>query len=244
MRNIKLTISYDGTNYRGWQVQARGKTVQGEIERALLNISGKKHGVHGAGRTDSGVHANAQVAHFKTALSIPEKNIPLALNSVLPEDIAVIRASYVNDDFHARFDARSKHYRYHVYNSRRRDPFKERYSWRVPYELDVPLMRKEAGALIGRHDFKAFQARDKRERTSVRNISRLCVTRKRSSVIIDISADGFLYNMVRNIVGTLIDTGRGYLPGGSMKKILKSRDRTKAGPTAPARGLFLVNIRY
>ena len=244
MRTIKLTISYDGTAYKGWQVQKNGRTVQEEIEKSIKRVFGKKHRVQAASRTDAGVHAKAQAVHFKTASSIPEGKIAIALNAALPEDIAVLRAGEVPADFHSRFDARSKHYRYHILNSRDRDPFKEKYSWRVPYELDIPLMRKEAAFLVGRHDFKSFQARDKRERASVRRILRLAIKKNRSSVDIDIEADGFLYNMVRNIVGTLVEIGRGYLPPGSMKRILAGKDRTKAGPTAPAKGLFLIEVRY
>jgi tRNA pseudouridine38-40 synthase len=244
MRNIKLTISYDGTNYKGWQIQKNGRTIQEEVERAIIRVFGKKHRIHGASRTDAGVHAKAQVAHFKTPLTIPVKKIPVALNMALPEDVAVIHAEEVSPDFHSRFDPRSKHYRYCILNSRNRDPFSERYSWRVPYKLDIPLMKKEAAVLAGRHDFRSFQARDKRERTSVRKIFYISIRGKKDFLTVDIEADGFLYNMVRNIVGTLVDIGRGYLAPGSMRKILKNRDRTTAGPTAPARGLFLVDVKY
>jgi len=244
MRNIKLTISYDGTSYRGWQIQKNGRTVQEEIEQAIMKAFGKGHRVHGASRTDAGVHAKAQVAHFKTPLAIPAGKMPMALNMVLPEDIAVTHAEEVPPDFHSRFDARSKRYRYRILNSRHRDPFSEKYSWRIPYKLDVPLMKKEAAFLEGRHDFKSFQARDKRERTSERRIFRIDIGKRKAFLTIDIEADGFLYNMVRNIVGTMIDIGRGYLPPGSMRKILKSRDRTTAGPTAPAKGLFLLEVKY
>jgi len=244
MRNIKLTISYDGTGYKGWQLQKNGNTVQEEIEKAISKVFGRHHRIHGAGRTDSGVHAKAQVAHFKTPVDIPRNKIPAALNSVLPEDISITRAEYVDGDFHSRFDAVSKLYRYFIFNSRNRDPFRERHSWRVPYTLDVPLMRREARSLLGRHDFKSFQAKDKRERHSVRNVSHIAVKKRGTTVTVDIEADGFLYNMVRNIVGTLVDIGRGYLSGGSMNQILQEKDRTKAGPTAPAKGLFLIEVRY
>lgn len=244
MKTVKLIISYDGTNYKGWQVQKNARTVQQELERAVEKVFGKSHRLYGASRTDSGVHANGQTVHFKSPLLVPETKIPEALNAVLPEDIAVIQAAYADDDFHSRFDATSKRYRYLIINSRKRDPFNERYSWRVPYKLDVPLMRKEAGALIGKHDFKAFQAKDNRERGSIREIFHLGITKKRHSLAIEIEADGFLYNMVRNIVGTLVDIGRGYLPPGSMKRVLEIRDRTKAGPTAPAKGLTLLKVNY
>jgi tRNA pseudouridine38-40 synthase len=244
MRTIKLTISYDGAAYKGWQLQKNGSTVQGKLEEALKKVFGSKHRLHGAGRTDSGVHARAQVAHFRISNSIPVKKIPVALNSVLPEDIAVTQAKEVPDGFHSRFDAKEKNYRYYIYAEKQRDPFHEKYSWRIPYDLDVSLMKKEAKELIGRHDFKSFQARDKKERSSVRTVKSLRIKKETPFVIIDIAADGFLYNMVRNIVGTLVDIGRGYSPPGSMKKILREKDRRQAGPTAPAKGLFLVRIKY
>ncbi len=244
MRNIKLTISYDGTGYKGWQVQANGTTVQEVLEKAIEKVSGRHYRVHGASRTDAGVHANAQVAHFKTRSAIPVGKIPVALNAVLPGDVAVVRAEEVPEDFHSRFDARSKIYRYYVMNSDNRDPFREKYSWRLPYNLNVSLMKREAARLLGRHDFRSFQAKDKRERSSVRKVCRIGIKKKKDIITIEIEADGFVYNMARNIVGTLIDIGRGYMPQGSMKKILGTRDRTTAGPTAPAKGLFLVEVKY
>lgn len=244
MRNIKLTISYDGTEYSGWQIQKNGRTIQGELERAVRKVFKKKHRVYGASRTDAGVHAKGQVAHFKTSSAIPVGRIAIALNSILPPNIAVIKAEESPKLFHARFDAAFKTYRYHIYNSRERDPFNERYSWRVPYRLNVPLMRKEGVSLLGRHNFKSFQAHDKIERNSICTIRKLTIRKKASSVTIDIEADGFAYNMVRNIAGTLVDIGRGYLAPGSMEKILEIKDRTKAGPTAPAKGLFLIKVKY
>jgi len=244
MRNIKITIAYDGSVYKGWQLQKNGNTVQEEMEKAVRKVFGKAHRVHGAGRTDAGVHARGQTAHFKAAAGVPVAKVPAALNAFLPEDIVVTSAEEVSQDFHSRFDARGKHYRYYVMNSRLGDPFAERYAWRVPYKLNAALMNREAAALAGRHDFKSFQASDKRERTSVRRITRISVKREKDLIRIDVEGDGFLYNMVRNIAGTLVDIGRGYLPPGSMKEILKKRDRTVAGPTAPAKGLFLVNVRY
>ncbi|MDD5634384.1 MAG: tRNA pseudouridine(38-40) synthase TruA [Candidatus Omnitrophica bacterium] len=244
MRTIKLTISYDGTLYKGWQSQKNGKTIQDEIEKAIEKVLAKKHVLYSASRTDAGVHAKKQVAHFKTSSAISLVKIPLALNTALPDDIAITKAELVPDSFHARFDAKIKHYCYHVYNSHNRDPFKEKYSWRVPYKLNVALMKKEALVLAGEHDFKSFQAKDKIERPSVRKIHKIIVRKNKSDIFINIEGNGFLYNMVRSIAGTLVDIGRGYLPQGSMKDILKSKDRTKAGPTAPAKGLFLIEVKY
>jgi len=244
MRTIKVTISYDGTAYKGWQLQKNAKTIQEEMEDAVEKVFGKRHRLYGASRTDAGVHAIEQVAHFKAASAIPIHKIPRALNALLAEDIAIKKAEEMYPDFHARFDAKEKHYRYYIFNSKSRDPFKEKYSWRVPYRLDVPLMRREASILIGEHDFRSFQAKDKRERSSVRNIFYIDITKRKNSLIIDIAANGFLYNMVRNIVGTLVELARGYFPPGSMQKILKNKDRRTAGPTAPAKGLFLVEVKY
>ncbi len=244
MRNIKLTISYDGAAYKGWQLQKNGATVQGKLEKAIKKVLGKEHRVHGASRTDSGVHAKGQVAHFKTASSIPVEKISPALNAALPDDIVVKKTEEVSDKFHSRFDARSKLYRYNMLSSRQRDPFEEKYAWRIPYKLNLTRMRKEAAELVGRHDFKSFQASDNRERPSVRKISMIKLRKKGKMITLDIEGDGFLYNMVRNITGTLVDIGRGYLPPGSMKEILEIRDRRKAGPTAPAKGLFLLEVKY
>lgn len=244
MRNIKLTLAYDGTNYSGWQVQTNGRSVQQELEEAIEKVFKEKRRVMAASRTDSGVHAKAQVTNFKLSAPIPLERMSAALNAALPASIAVVKAEKVPPSFNATRKASSKLYRYRVINSVQRDPFSERYAWRFPYKLNVPLMRKEARALVGRHDFKSFQAADKRERSSVRTISRLDIRKKGLTVTFDIKANGFLYNMVRNIVGTLIDIGRGYLPEGSMKKILAAKDRRKAGPTAPARGLFLIEVKY
>ena len=244
MRNIKLTISYDGTLYKGWQSQKNGSTVQEEIEKAIAKVFGSRHTLYGASRTDSGVHAKAQVANFKAAEIVPVNRISVALNAVLPPDILIKKAEEVPADFHSRFDAKAKLYTYRIVNRSSRDPFADRYLWRVSYPLDVGLMRKEALVLLGTHDFKCFQASDKKERASVRTITSIAVKKTGRFISIDIQGNGFLYNMVRNIAGTLVEIGRGYLAPGSMMTILNSKDRKKAGPTAPARGLFLVKVIY
>lgn len=244
MKNIKLIIAYDGTEFSGWQIQANGRSVQQEIEEAISRVFKEKQRVFGASRTDAGVHARAQTANFKLSSAVPIKNIPAALNAVLPGAIAVVKAAEVPETFHSQHDARTKIYRYYVVNSVQRDPFLDRYTWRMPYPLNIPIMRREAKSLIGKHDFKSFQASDTKERSSVRTVRRLAVRKNGSSIIFDIEADGFLYNMVRNIVGTLVEIGRGYFPPGSMRKILAAKDRKQAGPTAPARGLFLEEVKY
>lgn len=244
MRNIKLTVAYDGTDYKGWQAQNNGLTVQAVIEDAALKVFKRKSHICGAGRTDAGVHAKGQIAHFKTSSKIPTERIPKALNSFLPGDVVITQAQEVSLDFHAQFSAKSKHYRYYIFNSSHKDPFKERYSWRVPYKLNIFLMKKEAKILLGKHDFKSFQARDKRQRPSIREIFNITIKKRKQFFVIDIEGDGFLYNMVRNVVGTLVEIGRGYFPPGKMKDVLNKKDRTIAGPTAPAKGLFLMEVKY
>lgn len=251
MRNIRLTIEYDGTNYRGWQVQRqahgagrRADTIQETIEKALRKILQEKTRLIASGRTDAGVHAWAQVANFKTNSGIPQERLQKALNGLLPGDIAVSKAEEVKNSFHARFDAKSKIYRYTILNRPYRSAFSRNRVYFYPYPLDVGLMRKEAMGLVGKHDFKSFQATDKKRRGSVRRIKRLKITKEESLIYIDIEAEGFLYNMARNIVGTLIEIGRGKMAKGSLKKILFARNRRVAGPTAPACGLCLLGVKY
>lgn len=241
---VKLTIAYDGTNYNGWQLQKNPNTIQGKIEKAIQKVYGQKCRLYSASRTDAGVHAKGQAAHFVTSIKIPSDKIPKAINSYLPPDIVIKKAVYEKNSFNARFDAVSKMYRYFIFNSHARDPFKERYAWRVTYKLDFQAMKKEARLLKGRHNFKSLQAKDKKERNSVRTIKNVTLAKKGSMIKIDIEADGFLYNMARNIAGTLVDIGRGYLPSGSMAKILKAKKREAAGSTAPGKGLTLIEVKY
>ncbi|MBU3911732.1 MAG: tRNA pseudouridine(38-40) synthase TruA [Candidatus Omnitrophica bacterium] len=248
MRNIRLTIEYDGTRFMGWQAQANTKklkTVQEEIEKAACKLFGKAIRLKGAGRTDSGVHAEAQTANFKIDSRLPLRNIQKGLNSCLPSDIVIISAEDMPLDFHSRFDAKEKLYRYTIVNRDTRSPLLRRRAAMCFYVLDIGAMKKAAAYLIGKKDFKSFQATDEKDRRSVRHIKRLDIVRKKSSVIeIYIQADGFLYNMVRNIVGTLIDVGRGRTNPDAVKDILKKRHRPAAGQTAPAKGLCLVRVFY
>lgn len=244
MHNTRLTIAYDGTSYGGWQIQKNSNTIQEEIEKALKKILKEKIRVIAAGRTDAGVHAKAQTVNFKSKRILKNNNMFNALNANLPKDIAILKVKNAHFDFHSRFDAKSKIYRYTIYTGDIDDPFTIRYYYRALHELNISLMRNEAKALLGKHDFKSFQRRSELKNT-VRRIKKINIQRKANNFIyIDIEADGFLYNMVRNIVGTLIDIGRGYFPKGSMRKILSSRDRKKAGPTAPAKGLVLLKVLY
>jgi len=253
MRNIRLALEYEGTHYCGWQTQGnarssrspRQKTIQETIEKALQGILQEKVRLIGSGRTDAGVHAGAQVANFKTTSCIPAGKLQKALNSLLPDDIVVTRLEEAEADFHSRFQAISKVYRYTILNRSYPSAFLRDRVYYYPYPLDVRLMRREAQVLVGRHDLKAFRAADKKERGSVRTVKSIMLARGRDGFLrIDIEADGFLYNMVRNIVGTLIEIGRGRFPAGSMKRILRSRDRGQAGPTAPAVGLCLEQVKY
>lgn len=252
MFNIKLTIEYNGTNYAGWQCQKsktpnpkyKIKTIQKTIEKTLQVILQEKIKLIGSGRTDAGVHAKAQVANFKTIFRISLKNIQKALNSLLPEDIVVKDIKKVPLDFHSRFNAKSKLYRYVILNRNYPDPFFRNYVYFYPHPLNVNLMRQEARCLIGRHDFKSFQAKGESDRFSIRTIKNLKIIKRGDFIYIDIKADGFLYNMARNIVGTLIDIGRYRLKKGDLKRILLAKDRKFAGPTVPAKGLFLIEVNY
>ena len=246
-RNIRLTIEYDGTRFCGWQIQRkhkRSKTVQEEIEKAAKKLFGKKIKLRGAGRTDSGVHAEAQVANFKIDSNVPLLNIKKGLNSYLPRDIAILSVDRVSPTFHAQFDAKKKLYRYTIINRKVRSPLRKRHSAFVSYDMDIESMKRAAKYFIGKKDFRSFQASDKKEKTAVRHITRLDIFHRSKVIEIYIQADGFLYNMVRNIVGTLIDVGRGRIKPESINEILAKKHRSLAGQTAPAKGLCLVKVIY
>ncbi|MCK4462802.1 MAG: tRNA pseudouridine(38-40) synthase TruA [Candidatus Omnitrophica bacterium] len=244
MRNIKLTIEYDGTDYCGWQSQINGPSIQDFVEKALRGFLHERVKVIGAARTDSGVHAKCQVANFKTTSKLALKNIQKAINGNLPKDIVIVGIKRVDEGFHAQFSAKSKIYRYAIYNREERSPFFDKFSVRVPLKLDIEAMKKGTRPLLGRHDFSSFKGSKGVTKTQVRTIKKVSIKRRNNFIIIDIEANGFLYNMVRNIVGTLIEIGRGKVKPAGMKKILSARDRSKAGPTAPARGLTLIRVEY
>ncbi len=244
-RNILLTIQYDGTAYSGWQRQPNAVTVQGELERALKKICGGPVELQGTSRTDAGVHALGQRASFKGEFSIPTENIRRALNGILPPDIAIARVEEKPLEFHARFDAVGKTYRYQIDDSGVKDPFTDRYHYVVRRGLDEDLMRKAAEGIIGTHDFAAFQATGGQPReTTVRTITGLEVWREGHAVIFEVTGDGFLYHMVRIIAGTLVEAGQGKIPPEEIPAIVGSCDRERAGHTAPAHGLFLKQIYY
>ena len=255
MRNIKLTIKYDGTNYAGWQFQKNAKTIQQVLEALLKKITGSAVKLTGAGRTDSGVHAEHQVANFKTNSILPLERIKTALNSVLPKDILIIAIEEVPQKFDSQRHAKSKHYRYTVTTTHFVDPFIRHFVSRFSYPVNINSMRRAASQLTGKHDFSAFQASGHtgrrpgghsggNERNAVRTIKKIKIERNAHLVYIDIWADGFLYNMVRTIAGTLLEIGRGKLPESRIKEILKTRERRLAGPTAPAKGLCLMKVEY
>jgi len=251
MRNIKLTIEYDGTNYCGWQIQNKklkqkkeNRTIQQILENFLSKILQEKIKLVGSGRTDSGVHALGQVANFKTKSKLNLQNIHNGLNSILPLDIRIREAEVIRMSFHARFSAKRKLYRYTIVNNSFISPFERRYAYLVKFPLNLRKMRKAARLLLGKHDFRSFQAVEKDKRHSVRKIFRLDIRKKDDLIYLDIEADGFLYKMVRNIVGTLIEVGRAKIKPEDIKTILKSKDRSCAGPCASAKGLNLLEVTY
>ncbi len=243
MRNLKLTIQYDGTKYCGWQKQPNSPGIQGTIEYAIYEITKEKVSITGSGRTDAGVHALGQVANFKTNSSIPANRIPDALNAKLPKDISIISCEEVNEDFHSRYSARGKIYRYLIYNKPYRSPLYKDTSYHVRYDLDIAKMQLEAKSLIGEYDFKGFMSSGSSVKDTVRTIYDISITEGEDLIVIEVEGNGFLYNMVRIIVGTLVDIGRGKISK-TMREIIDSGDRGESGHTAPAHGLFLKKVHY
>lgn len=244
MRNIALTIRYDGTHYSGWQVQQNANSICAEMNRALLRVTGADCEVKGCSRTDSGVHANAYVLSFKTQSGIRCDRLMLALNTYLPDDIAVFEARDVPLDFHARYSATGKEYVYRYYNARVRDPFLLTTTYRVVLPLDERCMNEAAQLLVGTYDFRSFCSEKNTQPDTTRTVTSCAVTRDGDLVRLTIAADGFLYNMVRIIAGTLQKVGEGKLDPADIPAILAARDRKRAGKTAPARGLFLQRVFY
>ena len=247
MHNFKIIFEYDGAQFSGWQAQAQGeRTVQGELEAVLLKVFKQPIKAVASGRTDSGVHARAQVVSFKADTRMKPLEIQRALNSLLPADIAVHEALEVKSDFHAQYSVKEKTYRYTVLNRKYRSVFLRDRVYFYPYPLNISNMRKAAKHLIGRHDFKSFQAYDplRAERQTVRTIKKITIKKEGDLIPIDVTADGFLYKMVRNIAGTLLAIGSGQLRPDEMPKILKAENRKAAWDTAPAEGLCLMNVKY
>lgn len=244
MRNIKLTIAYDGTDYSGWQFQKNGRSIQETIEKAIEKITGHHSHLTGSGRTDAGVHAQAQIANFKTSSKIPLENIRMALNSALPDDIVIYGVEDAGKAFDSQRSAKSKLYRYTIMNADFLDPFIRRYFAKCFYRLNIARMRAGARFLVGRHDFKSFQAKDGERTSSIRRIKYIRIRKTGRLVYLDIEANGFLYNMARKIAGTLIEVGRRKIGPGDVKEILLKKDGSVSGPTMPAKGLCLMRVRY
>ena len=244
MRNVKLTIQYDGTDYQGWQIQAGGPTIQGEITKVISMLDQRPVTVHGAGRTDSGVHAEGQVANCSLERDFPLTEFRDAINGNLPRDIRVNDAEFVEDRFHARIWAKQKTYRYQIYTGPVVSPFLYRYVHHVRAPLATDEMREAASRLLGCHDFSAFAGGGGDVSNFVRTLNRLDIDVEPDRILITASANGFLRYMVRTIVGTLIDVGRQRRSAESLSDVLDSRDRGQAGLTAPAAGLTLVRVDY
>jgi tRNA pseudouridine38-40 synthase len=245
MRNIKLLIEYDGTHYQGWQVQLKGPTIQGILEEKLSLLTGESIHLISSGRTDAGVHALGQVAHFKTQSQMDARSIQRALNSLLPPDIVIQKIEEVEEGFHARKHCKSKVYEYRILNRYPRSPFHHGYAWYIPQKLDFKEMGKATRWLVGEHDFSSFRSVGTPTRTAIRRVIRAEWKRGRSGLVrFEIEANGFLKQMVRAIVGTLAEVGKGKMSAMEFQKVLESKERKNAGPTAPAHGLFLKEVKY
>lgn len=244
MKRVKLTIAYDGTNYCGWQVQPNGITIEEILNRKLSEMTGEPITVIGASRTDSGVHARGNVAVFDTNSLIPAERMAYALNRKLPEDIVIVKSEEVPSDWHPRYQDCTKTYEYHIWNSEVPDPTKRHTTYHVSYRLNLEDMRKAAGYLVGEHDFVSFCSIHKNVKTTVRTIYELVIEKQAEELVIRIRGNGFLYNMVRIIVGTLLRVGRGFYTPEQVKEILEAKNREAAGVTAPPQGLMLMEIQY
>lgn len=244
MKTIRLTLEYDGTDFVGWQIQPNGRSVQGVLETALGQILAAPVRVHSAGRTDAGVHARGMVAHFSTTASLPLAAYREGLNRLLPMDVAVRAAAEAPDGFHARFEARGKWYRYAIHSAPVRSPLHGRSAWHLRSELDLAAMEAAARDFVGRHDFAAFRAAGCDAKTTDREIYSLQLTQQGELLCIDVRGEGFLRNMVRVMVGTLVEIGMRRRPESDVADLLRGGCREKAGRTAPAHGLCLMEVWY
>lgn len=245
MRRIKLVLQYDGTGYSGWQRQPGATTIQGELEKALEQVTQEKIETFGASRTDAGVHALGQTVHFDDAGKFNLKQYLPALNSVLPDQIGVVSAQKVSNDFHARFDPEKKWYRYHIFCGRNKPIFRKNAAYLV-VPLDLKAMQEAASYLVGEHDFTSFKTltEENKDQNAVRTLFDIDIKRGGEEVLIDIWGNGFLYKMVRGLVGTLVEVGRGKEEPKWVKKVLKAKDRQKGGKNMPPEGLFLMQVFY
>jgi tRNA pseudouridine38-40 synthase len=244
MRHFKVTIEYDGSGYAGFQYQLGQPSIQQELERAIEKLTGSKDRVNGAGRTDAGVHALGQVISFSAETRIPIEKLTTALNSELSREIAAVRAEEVDEEFHARFSAKRRSYVYLILNRRNRSAIFGRYSWHLPLELDLGAMTSAAERIKGERDFAAWANSSKEVDSTVREVFRCDVRRRKAFVLVYVEANAFLRGMVRNVVGTLVDVGTGKRSPQEMDEITSAGDRALAGPSAPAQGLTLVRVRY
>ena len=244
-RNLLLTLSYCGKNLHGWQIQENALTVQQCFQEALYQIIGERPDIKGCSRTDSGVHANMYCVSMKISHPITNDHLMMAMNRYLPDDIAVSSVVDADDDFHARYSCKGKEYIYQVWNSRTRNPFLNGLALHYRYNVDVEALNREAQAFVGAHDFTSFCTLDKREKGDfVRNVRYFRVEKDGDLITFTVAADGFLYNMVRIMVGTLLAMGQGRIPYGTLADIIAAEDRSKAGPTAPPCGLYLNKVFY
>jgi tRNA pseudouridine38-40 synthase len=242
--HLKLTLEYDGTNYHGWQLQQNAVTLQGTLEAVLARLCGGFVRVGVAGRTDAGVHAFGQVASFKSEKAADLYRLQRSLNALLPHDMVVTRIEEVSEAFNPRRDALSRAYLYRIWNHPWPSAIWARYSWHVPFPLDYQVMDQAAARLVGEHDFSSFQGADSVEHNPLRTVLRSTVRHTDEFLVYEVEARSFLRHMVRNIVGTLVDVGRGTLSVADFTSILAARDRTRAGLNAPPQGLFLVAVKY
>lgn len=239
-----MTLAYDGTGYRGWQAQAEGDTIQGLVERVLTRMAKAPVRVVGAGRTDAGVHAREQVAHFTLERAIEPEGLKRGSNTLLPQDIRVLSVSEAAPDFHARFSATAKTYHYRLDRSDVHLPFRSRFSLHYPHALDLGALDEAAKVLVGEHDFEAFRASACSAKGSIRRVFESSFHRDDPELVYEVRANGFLHHMARNFIGTLLEVGRGKRSAQSLAGLIESKDRRLAGPTAPAKGLHLMQVEY
>ncbi len=244
MRNIRLTIEYDGKDFNGWQKQPNKLNIQGEIERAIEEITGEKVDLIASGRTDAGVHALAQMANFKTNSNLPVEKYPIALNTKLKKSIRIQKAEEVEEDFHSRYHCKQKTYRYVINNSEQGSSIYRNLEYFVPNKLNVEKMQEAVKYFEGEHDFKAFKASGTSSKSSVRTIYKTKVEKQGDRIVIELTGNGFLYNMVRIIAGTLVEVGLGKIEPNGIPKIIEKGERARAGKTLPPQGLYLVKVEY
>ena len=244
MKRIKIIIQFLGTNYSGWQIQPEQKTVQGEVTEAIFQALGERVDLQSSGRTDAGVHALAMPAHFDTNTKINSGNIYKAINAYLPEDIKVLSSEEVKEDFHARFDVVEKTYEYHFYASNVRLPYIDMTSARISTPFDYETAKSVCEYFIGIHDFVGFCSAGNQTATTIRNIRKIGLKKEGEKYVLSVTGDGFLYNMVRIIAGTIIEVGQGKIKAQDLPSIIESKDRARAGKTSEPRGLVIKNVKY